>query len=131
MLRHMLLAILAGASVGPAFAQEYAGPLAGFGFQLKWADSSLAELFGRIRTMPLGRPGSLERQEYLDILAYVLQKNEYPAGEKELTTETASGFGLSALGHRRRGDCANIPLSHESRRLRAFYATDWRLSTCD
>ena len=69
---------------------EYAGPLAGFGFQLKWADSSLAELFGRMRSMPLGRPGSLERQEYLDILAYALQKNEYPAGENELTIELAT-----------------------------------------
>lgn len=69
---------------------EYAGALAGFGFQLKWADASLAELFGRMRSMPLGRPGSLERQEYLDILAYVLQKNGYPAGANELTMNVAA-----------------------------------------
>lgn len=69
---------------------EYAGPLAGFGFQLKWADASLAELFGRVRSMPLGRPGSLTGQEYLDIVAYILQQNEYPAGTADLTGAVAA-----------------------------------------
>lgn len=68
---------------------EYAGALAGFGFQLKWADASVAELFGRVRSMPLGRPGSLTGQEYLDIVAYIFQKNEYPAGQQELTAAVA------------------------------------------
>jgi mono/diheme cytochrome c family protein len=65
---------------------EYAGALAGYGFQLKWQDATLAELLGRMRGMPLGRPGSLTSQEYLDILAYVLQRNSYPEGAAELTT---------------------------------------------
>jgi mono/diheme cytochrome c family protein len=69
--------------------KEYAGPLAGFGFQLKWADASVAELYGRVRSMPLGRPGSMAPQEYLDIVAYILQKNEYPAGQEELTGAVA------------------------------------------
>ncbi len=69
---------------------EYAGSLAGFGFQLKWQDASLGELFGRIRSMPLGRPGSMSSQEYLDILAYMLAKNTYPAGANELTAAVAS-----------------------------------------
>lgn len=68
---------------------EYAGALAGFAFQLKWQDASLAELFGRMRSMPLGRPGWLTNQEYLDILAYVLQKNTYPEGSEELTAAVA------------------------------------------
>ena len=70
--------------------KEYAGPLAGFGFQLKWQDASLGEVYGRIRSMPLGRAGSLTTQEYVDILAYVLQKNSYPAGKSELTASLAS-----------------------------------------
>jgi mono/diheme cytochrome c family protein len=70
--------------------KEYAGPLAGFGFQLKWQDASLGELFGRIRSMPLGRPGSLPTPEYVDILAYILQKNTYPAGANELTAALAA-----------------------------------------
>jgi quinoprotein glucose dehydrogenase len=64
---------------------EYAGALAGYGFQLKWQDAPLADLLGRMRGMPLGRPGSLTAQEYVDILAYALQKNGYPAGTVELT----------------------------------------------
>jgi hypothetical protein len=42
--------------------------------------------------MPLGRPGSLTRQEYLDILAYVLQKNAYPEGPSELTATVVSAW---------------------------------------
>jgi quinoprotein glucose dehydrogenase len=69
---------------------EYAGALAGYGFQLKWQDAPLADLLGRMRGMPLGRPGSLTPQEYLDILAYVLQKNTYPEGPEELTAAAVS-----------------------------------------
>jgi quinoprotein glucose dehydrogenase len=69
---------------------EYAGALAGYGFQLKWQDAPLADLLGRMRGMPLGRPGSLALQEYLDILAYVLQKNTYPDGPAELTVSVVS-----------------------------------------
>ena len=68
---------------------EYAGPLAGFGFQLKWQDASVAELFGRVRSMPLGRAGTLTREEYVDIVAYLLQQNTYPAGQAELTGSVA------------------------------------------
>ena len=71
---------------------EYAGPLAGEGFQLKWQDASLADVFGRIRSMPLGRPGLLERQQYMDILAYALQKNGYPSGGDELTMAIISAW---------------------------------------
>jgi mono/diheme cytochrome c family protein len=69
---------------------EYAGALAGYGFQLKWQDATLGELLARIRSMPQGRPGSLTGQEYIDILAYVLQKNSYPEGNDELATGTIS-----------------------------------------
>jgi len=71
---------------------EYAGPLAGEGFQLKWQDASLAEFFGRVRSMPLGRPGLLTRDEYLDIVAYALQKNGYPEGPAELTPASVGGW---------------------------------------
>jgi mono/diheme cytochrome c family protein len=69
---------------------EYAGALAGYPFQMKWEDASVAEVFGRIRTMPLGEAGSLTTQEYLDILAYLLQANGYPAGKDELTIAVAA-----------------------------------------
>src|SRR5215831_4369613 len=41
---------------------EYAGALAGFGFLLKWQDASVAELFGRVRTMPIGAVGTVTLQ---------------------------------------------------------------------
>lgn len=69
--------------------REYAGTLAGFGFQLKWQDGSVAELYGRVRSMPLGRPGSLTQQQYVDIVAYILEKNAYPSGDHELTAAVA------------------------------------------
>ena len=69
---------------------EYAGALAGYPFQLKWEDASVAEVFGRIRSMPLGEPGSLSTQDYLDILAYVLEANGYPSGKDELTVAVAA-----------------------------------------
>src|SRR5262245_63377287 len=69
---------------------EYAGALAGYPFQMKWEDASVAEVFGRIRTMPLGEAGSLSTEEYLDILAYVLQANGYPSGQDELTIGIAA-----------------------------------------
>lgn len=69
---------------------EYAGALAGFGFQLKWQDASLAEVYGRVRSMPLGAAGSLTGQEYLDIVAYILQANGYPSGGDDLSAAVAA-----------------------------------------
>jgi hypothetical protein len=36
--------------------------------------------------MPQTNPGSLSAQEYLDIMTYVLQANDFPAGPEELRT---------------------------------------------
>jgi mono/diheme cytochrome c family protein len=35
--------------------------------------------------MPLTDPGSLTKQQYLDIMAYMLEANGYPSGSHELT----------------------------------------------
>ncbi|MCH7475336.1 MAG: hypothetical protein IIA27_11765 [Gemmatimonadetes bacterium] len=37
--------------------------------------------------MPQEEPGTLRPQEYLDVVAYILQANGYPAGDRELTAE--------------------------------------------
>lgn len=53
----------------------------GLAFQFLWKDRSLGELFEAIRTkMPPGKPGTLTDQEYIDVLAAILQGNELPAG---------------------------------------------------
>ncbi len=46
---------------------------------------TLGDLFDRIRTtMPLNNPGSLGRDQYVDILAFLLRSNGFPAGAREL-----------------------------------------------
>jgi len=47
---------------------------------------TVGDLFDRIRTtMPLNNPGSLGREQYADILAFVLKSNGFPAGQTELS----------------------------------------------
>lgn len=59
--------------------------LLGMSFMFIWEDRSLGELYTKMRDeMPSDRPGSLSRQSYEDLLAYLLQSNQFPAGEKEL-----------------------------------------------
>ena len=59
--------------------------LVGDVFLDEWMDKSLDELFARMRsTMPQDSPESLSTQMYLDVLAYILQSNKFPAGEMEL-----------------------------------------------
>ena len=59
--------------------------LLGMSFMFIWEDRSLGELYTKMRDeMPSDRPGSLSTQSYEDMLAYLLQSNQFPAGEKEL-----------------------------------------------
>ena len=68
---------------------EEAPPLSGGAFLSNWNGLTLGELFERIRvSMPEGRPGSLSRQQNADILAYVLNFNQFPEGKAELQKDT-------------------------------------------
>jgi hypothetical protein len=42
--------------------------------------------------MPLGNANSLGDKTYMDILAFILQSNDFPAGSQELVAETAKGI---------------------------------------
>ena len=71
---------LSGGDRGPA--------LAGDSFLQAWVDLSVADLFTRIRTsMPVESPGSLTPQATSDIVAFMLQANDYPAGASELASD--------------------------------------------
>jgi cytochrome c len=63
----------------------------GLAFQFLWQEKSLGELFEALRTkMPPGQPGTLTDQEYIDVLAAILQGNALPAGAgTELPAERA------------------------------------------
>ena len=46
---------------------------------------TVGDLFDRIRTtMPLNNPAALSRDQYADILSFILKSNGYPAGQKDL-----------------------------------------------
>lgn len=69
---------------------EIAPPLAGGDFLSTWNGLTVGQLFDRVRTsMPPGAPGKVLRDSKLDIVAYVLNFNKFPVGEKELPTQTA------------------------------------------
>jgi S-disulfanyl-L-cysteine oxidoreductase SoxD len=64
--------------------------LAGVDFVGAWNGSTLGDLFERVRTMPPTSPGSLSAQQYADVLAFILSKNGFPAGQTDLTADAAA-----------------------------------------
>jgi mono/diheme cytochrome c family protein len=66
--------------------------LVGDRFWQDWGEDSLGTLFSVVqKTMPRGASGSLSEQTYLDVVAYVLAKNDYPAGAGELDATNVHG----------------------------------------
>lgn len=74
--------------------QGEVGPgLAGSNFSKKWERGNLTAddlYYIMSTTMPKGSPGSLKPEQYVNILAFVLQQNGYPAGESPLPTDESS-----------------------------------------
>ena len=68
---------------------EMAPPLAGGQFNANWNGLSLGDLLERIRiSMPANSPGSLTRQQYVDIMAYMLSIGAFPEGKSDLPVQT-------------------------------------------
>lgn len=60
-------------------------------FQRTWSGRSVHDLFSQIHdTMPMDAPGSLTRQQYADVIAYMLKLNGVQAGTSEIGTDDAS-----------------------------------------
>jgi len=67
---------------------ENAPGLVGPAFLQRWGNTGLGELFEKMRsTMPTDSPGRLSRQQYADILAYILNANKLPTGAAELSRD--------------------------------------------
>ena len=68
--------------------------LKGDGFIDRWREDNLNSLYTHIRTrMPprlagSGRTGGLGEANYLDLVAFLLHENEFPAGSQELTAKS-------------------------------------------
>src|SRR5688572_29100723 len=81
---------LQGAGVG--------SPLTGPDFLAIWSGRPLSELVDKIRnTMPFDAPGSLSRQQAVDLTAHVLQTGRFPAGRAELTESALAGVRLPTV----------------------------------
>lgn len=78
------------------------GPaIKGPAFLAHWDRDTLGSLYTKIRdTMPLGTPGTLTDEVKLQILAYVLQQNGFPAGAVDLPSDVNA---LEEIGIQQRG----------------------------
>jgi quinoprotein glucose dehydrogenase len=62
--------------------------LIGTDFIGNWTGKTVADLFDYVRSkMPKDSPGRLSRQEYADVIAYILGANLYPEGRQELKSD--------------------------------------------
>jgi mono/diheme cytochrome c family protein len=76
-------AVCAGCHEGD---EPEANPPKGSEFIERWREAPLGFLYQFISTnMPGSKPGSLTEANYLDIVAYLLKANGYPAGASELS----------------------------------------------
>lgn len=56
-----------------------------------WGGRTVYDVFEQIRTtMPFDGPGRLSRQEYVDVVAYIISINGYPSGERALDGDLES-----------------------------------------
>src|SRR5262249_3030818 len=72
---------------GAALEGQGSLPLSGATFRARGAAAhhSVDDLFYIVRTlMPYGQPATLSKQEYIDITAYIITVNGYPAGAQPL-----------------------------------------------
>ena len=84
---------------GPDLAGGEMSPgLVGGEFVWNWNGLSVGDLFERLRvSMPQDDPTSLGRQEKADILAFMLEANDFPAGDAELANRTGMLAGINFL----------------------------------
>lgn len=67
----------------------HAGDHIGGNFRRRWAGMPLSNLYGLIvETMPQDNPGSLSREDYVRVIAYLLKANGIPVGETPLPTDS-------------------------------------------
>ena len=65
--------------------------LAGKDFNVDWNDLAMSDLFDRTHgTMPADKPGTLTPAQTVDAIAFLLQKGNFPAGETELSADSAA-----------------------------------------
>jgi len=80
--------------------------LKGERFQMTWGGDTVEGLFGKIRdTMPPNFGTVVDDQAKLDVVAYILQTNGYPAGQTELVLQSPD---LAAAQILKKGEQATV-----------------------
>lgn len=63
-------------------------PLSGDGFKANWNGHPLSDLFDKVqKQMPRDNPGTVSAKDCTDIVAYMLQFNQFPAGKNDLAAD--------------------------------------------
>lgn len=71
--------------------KEPAPELAGDSFLSKWLGHDVGELYTRVSTtMPAGNPGILKPNEYADLIALLLQANNFKGGAVDMKPDAAA-----------------------------------------
>ena len=75
---------------------EMAPGLTGVAFRFRWRGLKVADIFESIEsTMPPEEPETLGDQAYIDVVAFLLSANGYPAGDRELVAESKLLEGIA------------------------------------
>ena len=65
-------------------------------FATQWRGEPVSALFRKISTtMPASAPGSLSAREVADVIAYLLQANQAPAGRSDLSADINALTGIT------------------------------------
>jgi mono/diheme cytochrome c family protein len=92
---------------GPTLGGVDGPPLVGSDFLRNWLEDDLNALFRKVHDrMPADAPGSLSENDSLDVIAYVLQANEFPSGSQELIPDAGL---LSAIHIQGKDGPAPVP----------------------
>jgi cytochrome c5 len=74
----------------------YESALKGQKFMDRWREDALESLYSNIkRSMPRNAPGTLETATYLDIVAYILEQNGFPAGAWDLSPDNLKSIQVT------------------------------------
>ena len=91
---------------------DTAPSLSGFEFVGAWKGTTVGELFEKIGTMPPTTPGKLSPQQTADVLAFIISRNNFPAGQTELAADAAALKGIRFEGAP--GGAADVPVPTRS-----------------
>src|SRR2546425_9814790 len=84
-----------GADLRGSFGPE----LAGQAFVSAWGKKTTRELFDFLKaSMPPGGDGSISDQGYVELMAYILEANKYPAGDQPLQSDATPVAGARMTG---------------------------------